>query len=52
VLGLLRLRGLVNLGSDPFTDLVAAQAARAEAEGRSRRNYRRYVVLGDVPPHP
>ena len=45
---LLRAHGLVNVGSDPLLDLVAAQEQRMVAEGRERRTRRRYVVWGDV----
>jgi ubiquinone/menaquinone biosynthesis C-methylase UbiE len=46
---LLRARGLVNVGSDPVVDLVAAQADRMVEEGRGRQTRRRYVAWGDVP---
>jgi ubiquinone/menaquinone biosynthesis C-methylase UbiE len=45
---LLRVHGLVNVGSDPLLDLVVAQAQRMVDEGRERRTHRRYVVWGDV----
>jgi len=45
---LLAAHGLVNVGSDPLLDLVAAQAQRMVDEGRERRTHRRYVVWGDV----
>jgi ubiquinone/menaquinone biosynthesis C-methylase UbiE len=41
---------LVNIGSDPFSDLVAAEGRRIEEEGLERRTRRRYVVWGDVQP--
>jgi ubiquinone/menaquinone biosynthesis C-methylase UbiE len=40
--------GLVDVGSDPLLDLVAAQEQRMIDEGRERRTRRRYVVWGDV----
>ena len=40
---------LVNIGSDPFLDLVAAEERRMEEEGLERRVRRRYAVWGDVP---
>ena len=46
---LLGAHGLVNVGSDPLLDLVAAQEQRMVEEGRERRTRRRYVVWGDVP---
>jgi len=45
---LLKAHGLVNVGSDPLLDLVAAQERRMVEEGRERRTHRRYVVWGDV----
>ena len=45
---LLEAHGLVNVGSDPLLDLVAAQERRMVDEGRERRAHRRYVVWGDV----
>ena len=46
---LLKAHGLVNVGSDPLLDLVAAQEARMVEEGQERRTRRRrYVVWGDV----
>jgi ubiquinone/menaquinone biosynthesis C-methylase UbiE len=45
---LLRAHGLVGVGSDPLSDLVAAQEARMVVEGRERTARRRYVVWGDV----
>jgi len=47
---LLRAHGLVNVGSDPLLDLVAAQEQRMVDEGRERRTRQRYVVWGDVAP--
>jgi ubiquinone/menaquinone biosynthesis C-methylase UbiE len=44
---LLRAHGLVNVGSDPLLDLVAAQERMVE-EGQEQRTRRRYVVWGDV----
>ena len=41
---------LVNVASDPFLDLVAAEERRMEEEGLERRIRRRYAVWGDVPP--
>jgi SAM-dependent methyltransferase len=45
---LLKAHGLVNVGSDPLLDLVAAQEQRMVEEGREERTRRRYVVWGDV----
>ena len=45
---LLKAHGLVNVGSDPLLDLVAAQEQRMVEEGREPRTPRRYVVWGDV----
>lgn len=45
---LLHAHGLVDVGSDPLLDLVAAQAQRMADEGREPRTHRRYVVWGDV----
>jgi hypothetical protein len=47
---LLRAHGLINVGSDPLLDLVAAQERRMVEEGLARRTHRRYVVWGDVAP--
>lgn len=44
---LFRAHGLVNVGSDPLRDLVAAQEQRMIDEGRERQTRRRYVVWGD-----
>jgi ubiquinone/menaquinone biosynthesis C-methylase UbiE len=41
---------LINIVSDPFLDLVAAEQQRIEDEGLERRIRRRYAVWGDVPP--
>ena len=46
---LLKAHRLVNVGSDPLLDLVAAQEERMVAEGRERRTRRRYVAWGNVP---
>jgi ubiquinone/menaquinone biosynthesis C-methylase UbiE len=40
---------LVNIASDPFLDLVAAEERRMEEEGLERRIRRRHAVWGDVP---
>jgi hypothetical protein len=40
---------LVNIASDPFPDLVAAEERRMEEEGLEWRIRRRYAVWGDVP---
>jgi ubiquinone/menaquinone biosynthesis C-methylase UbiE len=40
---------LVNIASDPFLDLVAAEERRMEEEGLEPRIRRRYAVWGDVP---
>jgi SAM-dependent methyltransferase len=48
IVGVLRAHGLVNVASDPLTDLVAAQEQRAVAEGRDPMRRRRYVVWGDA----
>jgi ubiquinone/menaquinone biosynthesis C-methylase UbiE len=45
---LLRAHRLVNVASDPVTDLVEAQAQRMVEEGRERQTRRRYVAWGDV----
>jgi ubiquinone/menaquinone biosynthesis C-methylase UbiE len=45
---LLRAHGLVNVGSDPVSDLVEAQAQRMVEEGRERQTRRRYVAWGEV----
>ncbi len=47
---LLRAHGLIDVGSDPLLDLVAAQAQRMVEEGLERRTHRRYVVWADVAP--
>jgi hypothetical protein len=39
---------LVNVGSDPLADLVAAQAHCMVEEGREPRTRRRYLVLGEA----
>jgi ubiquinone/menaquinone biosynthesis C-methylase UbiE len=41
---------LLNVGSDPFLDLVAAEERQINQEGLERRTRRRYVVWGDVGP--
>jgi ubiquinone/menaquinone biosynthesis C-methylase UbiE len=41
--------GLINIASDPFLDLVAAEERRMEEEGVERRIRQRYAVWGDVP---
>jgi ubiquinone/menaquinone biosynthesis C-methylase UbiE len=46
---LLTAHGLVDVGSDPLLDLVAAQEARMIDEAQPPRTHRRYVVWGDVP---
>jgi ubiquinone/menaquinone biosynthesis C-methylase UbiE len=46
---LLGAHGLVNVGSDPLLDLVAAQEQRMVEEGQPHQSRRRYVVWGDVP---
>ena len=46
---LLAAHQLVNIASDPFLDLVAAEEQRMEEEGLERRIRRRYAVWGDVP---
>ena len=45
---LLQAHGLVSVASDPFLDLVAAQAQRLIEEGGEPRTRRRYVVWGDL----
>jgi hypothetical protein len=40
---------LVNIASDPFLDLVAAEERCMEEEGLERRIRRRNAVWGDVP---
>lgn len=49
VAALLRSRSLVDVSADPLRDLVAAQEARMDAEGRERRTHRRYLIWGDIP---
>jgi len=46
---LLRARNLRGIGADPLLDLIAAQGARAQAEGREIRRRQRYAVWGNVP---
>jgi SAM-dependent methyltransferase len=46
---LLAAHGLVNVGSDPMLDVVAAQEQRMLDEGRAPTPRRRYVVWGDTP---
>ena len=48
IVALLTRHGLVDVGSDPLLDLVAAQEQRMIDEGQERRTRRRYVVWGDV----
>ena len=48
IVALFDTHGLVNVGSDPFLDLVAAQEQRMIAEGREPRTRRRYAIWGDV----
>jgi ubiquinone/menaquinone biosynthesis C-methylase UbiE len=45
---LLNAHGLVNVGSDPLLDLVAAQEQRMMEEGKEPVRRRRYVVWGDT----
>jgi ubiquinone/menaquinone biosynthesis C-methylase UbiE len=45
---LLRAHGLINVASDPVSDLVEAQAQRLVEEGRERQTRRRYVAWGNV----
>ncbi len=45
---LLKAHGLVNVGSDPLLDLVAAQAQRMVEEGQEQRTRWRYVVWGQT----
>ena len=45
---LLKAHGLVNVASDPVSDLVEAQAQRMVEEGRERQTRRRYVAWGEV----
>jgi len=40
---------LVNIASDPFLDLVAAEEQRVQEEALERRIRRRYAAWGDVP---
>src|SRR3984893_14714708 len=40
---------LVNIASDPFLDLVAAEEQRMQEEGLERRIRRRYAVWGHRP---
>ena len=46
---LFRTHGLAAVGGDPLADVIAAQNARAAAEGESLRPRRRYVVWGEKP---
>ncbi len=46
---LLRTRCLTGIGADSLLGLIAAQAARAQAEGRDIRRRQRYVVWGNKP---
>ena len=46
---LLRAHSLVNVASDPLTDLVDAQVQRMVEEGLEPRRRNRYVVWGDKP---
>ncbi len=46
---LLTAHGLIDVGSDPLLDLVAAQTQRLAEEGLERRTHRRYVVWGNMP---
>ena len=45
---LLRTHGLVDVASDPLTDLVEAQVQRMVEEGLAPRGRNRYVVWGDL----
>ena len=45
----LKVHGLVDVGSDPVADLVEAQAQRMVEEGRERQTRQRYVAWGEVP---
>jgi ubiquinone/menaquinone biosynthesis C-methylase UbiE len=45
---LLKVHGLVNVGTDPLLDLVAAQEQRMLEEGHELTRRRRYVVWGDT----
>jgi ubiquinone/menaquinone biosynthesis C-methylase UbiE len=46
---LLAAHRLLNIASDPFLDLAAAEEQRIEEEGLERRLRRRYAVWSDVP---
>jgi hypothetical protein len=46
---LLRAHSLVDVASDPLTDLVDAQVQRMVEEGLEPRRRNRYVVWGDKP---
>ena len=48
IVAVFEAHGLVDVGSDPLLDLVAAQAQRMIAEGREQRTRRRFVVWGNV----
>jgi ubiquinone/menaquinone biosynthesis C-methylase UbiE len=48
IAALLEAHGLINVGTDPLLDLVAAQEQRMIDEGREPRTHRRYVAWGDV----
>ena len=47
---LFRAHGLADVGGDPLDDVIAAQNARAAAEGEELRPRRRYAVWGNKPP--
>jgi ubiquinone/menaquinone biosynthesis C-methylase UbiE len=46
---LFRAHGLANVGSDPVSDLVEAQAQRMVEEGREPIRRHRHIVWGEVP---
>jgi ubiquinone/menaquinone biosynthesis C-methylase UbiE len=48
IVKLFAAHSLVNIGSDPFLDLVAAEEQRIKEEGLERRIRRRYAVWGDM----
>jgi len=49
IVELFAAHSLVNIGSDPFLDLVAAEEQRMQEEGLEGRIRRRYAAWGDVP---
>jgi hypothetical protein len=48
IVALFEAHGLRHVQSDPLLDLVEAQGQRMIAEGRERRDRRRFVVWADI----